>query len=103
MSAQRRNKGLGIGGNTQASCDVCICCVSCAVREVPAQSCMNEGWLHGWEDRAWPLSPRAGQLGTQAVEVHVWWAGAVLGRSPSPQEKDRLWALLSCEDDAWWQ
>lgn len=38
------------------------------------------GWLHGLEGKAWPMSPGAGQLGTQGVVMHAWWAGAVLGR-----------------------
>lgn len=81
-----------------------VCSVGvCAVGEALAQSRMDEGWLHGWEDKAWPLSPRTGQMGTQGVKVHGWWAGAVLGRSQSPREMDRVWALPSCEQDAWWQ
>lgn len=69
---------------------------TCAVTHEPGVA----AWLRG---QGWPLSPMAGQLGTQGVEGHEWGAEAVLGRAASPREMDRVWALPSCEDDAWWQ
>jgi len=39
--------------------------------------CESRGWLHGLEGKAWPRSPRDGQLETPGAVMPAWWAGAM--------------------------